>query len=382
MIACCGAHLIQDGLVALQYVLLPVLAQIFNLNYAQVGFLRGVGHTAMSSLEIPAGVLAEKWGEQRLLIFGLVCAGIGYIGVAFSTGFVFVACALAIAGTGAAFQHSLASSLIAKSFNDTQRRRALGTYNSTGDAGKLLFAGVFSLGMGAGIAWSHILLGLALLSIAFAVVVWLILRSVRDDRKPAKDTLTTQTENKSWGIKNVSQFKSLGAIVFLDSLVQAVFLTFLAFVVLEKGASEVVASASVVIALVGGMIGKFVSGFLAAKFGDRRTFRILQLLTAVGVASLIILPLEVLLFFLPVIGLAVQGTSTVTYGSVSEFVDKDRQSRGYALIYSLSSISSVIGPMSLGLLADEMSLNVSIAVVSIIALMPLPLSYVLRKNVT
>jgi FSR family fosmidomycin resistance protein-like MFS transporter len=369
-------------LVALQYVLLPVLAQIFNLNYAQVGFLRGVSHTAMSCLEIPAGVLAEKWGEQRLLIFGLVCAGIGYIGVAFSTGFLFVACALAIAGTGAAFQHSLASSLIAKSFNDAQRRRALGTYNSTGDAGKLLFAGVFSLGMGAGIAWSHILLGLALISIAFSVVVWLVLRSVRGDKKSVADTPHIKSGIKSWGIKNARQFRSLGFIVFLDSLVQAVFLTFLAFVVLDKGASETVASASVVIALVGGMIGKFVSGFLAAKFGDRNTFRILQLLTAVGVASLIVLPLEAILFVLPVIGLAVQGTSTVTYGSVSEFVDKDRQSRGYALIYSLSGISSVIGPMSLGLLADAMSLNVSIGVLSIIALMPLPLSHVLRKKIS
>lgn len=37
LITCCGAHLIQDGLGALQYVLLPILAQLFGLNYAQVG---------------------------------------------------------------------------------------------------------------------------------------------------------------------------------------------------------------------------------------------------------------------------------------------------------------------------------------------------------
>ena len=38
----CGAHIIQDGLVALQYVLLPLLAQTLGLSYAQVGFLRAL----------------------------------------------------------------------------------------------------------------------------------------------------------------------------------------------------------------------------------------------------------------------------------------------------------------------------------------------------
>ncbi len=71
LITSCGAHLIQDGLGALQYVLLPILAQAFGLNYTQVGFLRAVSNSAMTLLEIPAGVLAERFGESRLLIFGL-----------------------------------------------------------------------------------------------------------------------------------------------------------------------------------------------------------------------------------------------------------------------------------------------------------------------
>ena len=109
LIACCGAHLIQDGMGALQYVLLPILAQVFGLNYSQVGLLRAVSSTVMSVLEIPAGVLAEKFGEPALLMFGLACTSAGYLGVAFAADFDFIVLGFLLVGIGAAFQHSLAS---------------------------------------------------------------------------------------------------------------------------------------------------------------------------------------------------------------------------------------------------------------------------------
>ena len=141
LIASCGAHLIQDGLVALQYVLLPILAQAFGLSYTQVGFLRAVSSSAMTLLEIPAGVLAERFSEIRLLIFGLLCAGLGYLGVAFAVDFYLIVLGFLITGCGAAFQHSLASALISRSFDDVARRRSLGIYNAFGDVGKLAFTG-------------------------------------------------------------------------------------------------------------------------------------------------------------------------------------------------------------------------------------------------
>ena len=129
LIAACGTHFIQDGLVALQYVLLPILAQVFGLNYAQVGFLRAVSKSAMALLEIPAGVLSERFGEIRLLVFGLLCASLGYLGVALASDFYLIVFGFLVAGSGAAFQHSLASALIANHFDDVERRRSLGRFS-------------------------------------------------------------------------------------------------------------------------------------------------------------------------------------------------------------------------------------------------------------
>ena len=62
--ACCALHGIQDGLSAALFVILPTLAEVFGLNYAQVGVIRAVKNTAMSLFELPAGMLSERIGER------------------------------------------------------------------------------------------------------------------------------------------------------------------------------------------------------------------------------------------------------------------------------------------------------------------------------
>ena len=381
LIASCGAHLVQDGLVALQYVLLPILAQVFGLNYSQVGFLRAVSNSAMTLLEIPAGVLAERFSEMRLLIFGLLCAGLGYLWVAHAANFYLILLGFLIAGSGAAFQHSLASALISKSFDDSGRRRALGIYNAFGDVGKLAFTGVFSLAIGVGVAWNLVVTALCMVTLSFALLMIFLLR--RSVSAPAVDTTSQRIAlaDGKWGIKHPRRFSWLCLTVFLDTLAQSVFLTFIAFLLLAKGASDALSSLAVVLALSGGMVGKLVSGYLAVHYGDRNAFRILQLVTISGLILLAILPALPILILLPLIGVAVQGSTTVTYGALADFIRRDRQSRGYAIIYTLSSLSAVVGPVVFGGLADLYGVELSLVILAVLTTVTLLSGKVLRKSV-
>jgi MFS family permease len=378
LVASCGAHLIQDGLVALQYVLLPILAQTFSLNYAQIGLLRAVSSGAMTALEVPAGVLAERLGETRLLIFGLFCAALGYLGVAFAVDFQLMVLAFLVAGCGAAFQHSLASALIANFFDDASRRRSLGLYNAFGDVGKLAFTGIFSLAIGIGFAWDLVVTALCLVAIAFTATLLPLARdrAAVAHREAAVESASAGTGK--WGIKQPREFSWLCLTIFLDSLVQAVFFTFIAFLLLAKGGGEALASLGVVLTLCGGMIGKLASGYLAVRYGDRGAFRILQLMTVAGIVILLFLPVLPALLVLPLLGIALQGSSTVTYGAVSDFVDRRRQSRGYALMYSLSGISTVIGPMAFGGLADLYGIDVAFFLLAVATGLTLPCARVLQ----
>ena len=380
LFVCCGSHIIQDGLVALQFVLLPVLAQSLGLNYAQVGFLRALSNSAMSILEIPSGILAEKYGERRLLVLGLVAAGLGYLGVAVSSTFWLIAVFFVVTGAGAGFQHSLASAVLVKAFGAREKRRALGTYNASGDAGKLTYTAAFSAWIGAGLGWDVVVTLLSLLAIAFAVAVWKLLPETTRVSSHQPDTVSRGGFVQRWGIKKPRQFATLGVVVFLDSAVQSVFLTFLAFVLLQKGASAHTASFAVVLALIGGMTGKFCCGFLTARFGDFKPFVLIQLLTIAGIAGVILLPVELVLIILPVVGLVVQGSSTITYGAISDHIEASHQSRGFALIYSFSGIATVVGPFAFGLLADVSGLDSVLWVLCVLTGMCLPLATFLQES--
>ena len=66
----CGAHFIHDGFSDILYVLLPVWAAEFGLSFAQVGLLKTLYTGGMAAFQVPAGILAERRGEARLLVAG------------------------------------------------------------------------------------------------------------------------------------------------------------------------------------------------------------------------------------------------------------------------------------------------------------------------
>src|ERR1700694_4194784 len=80
----CGTHFVHDGFADILYVLFPVWAREFGLSFAQVGLLRTAYSGAMAAFQIPAGLLAERWGEARLLAAGTAATALGFIAAGFS----------------------------------------------------------------------------------------------------------------------------------------------------------------------------------------------------------------------------------------------------------------------------------------------------------
>src|SRR2546425_7396927 len=74
-----GTPFVHDGFSDILSVLLPVWAQEFRLNLAQVGLIRTAYTAAMASFQIPAGLLAERWGERRLLAAGTALTAGGVV---------------------------------------------------------------------------------------------------------------------------------------------------------------------------------------------------------------------------------------------------------------------------------------------------------------
>src|SRR5436305_1437631 len=135
-----GTHFVHDGFSDILYVLLPIWAQEFRLSLAQVGLIRTAYTAAMASFPIPAGLLAERWGERRLLAAGTALTACGFITIgAWAGGFASLLGLLLIAGLGSGVQHPLSSALVSKAYETGARRAALGTYNFSGDLGQFVY---------------------------------------------------------------------------------------------------------------------------------------------------------------------------------------------------------------------------------------------------
>src|SRR2546429_2024427 len=83
-----GTHFVHDGFSDILYVLLPVWAREFGLTFAEVGLLRTVYSGGMAAFQIPAGLLAERWGEARLLAAGTAATALGFVAAGFSGSFL------------------------------------------------------------------------------------------------------------------------------------------------------------------------------------------------------------------------------------------------------------------------------------------------------
>src|SRR5438046_4079124 len=74
-----GTHFVHDGFSDILYVLLPLWAQEFRLGLTQVGMIRTAYSGAMAAFQLPAGLLAERWGERRLLATGTAVTACGFV---------------------------------------------------------------------------------------------------------------------------------------------------------------------------------------------------------------------------------------------------------------------------------------------------------------
>lgn len=373
---CSVVHTVHDGLSDVTYVLLPVLAQAFGLSLAQVGLIRAAHRTSMAAFQIPAGLIAERFGERNLLAFGTLCAGLAFLGLGFAPGFYAILFALFWAGFGSAVQHPLASSIISHAYPGEGRRAALGTYNFFGDVGKFAFGGAASLLFVAGVGWQVPVLAFGAISLVCAagIMVFVADRRVRAHAHEAK----SESKVRGWGIRDRQGFTALCLIDVLDSSTRSGYLTLVAFLLIARGLPEGWAAMSVPLILVGGMAGKLACGLLAERFGITRMVIITEIATGAGILATIALPTLAAYILLPLVGVVLNGTSSVLYGTIGDFVDKERLSRGFGVIYTIGSVCGIAAPLGYGYLGDLYGVETSIGLMGALIFLTIPMALMLR----
>ena len=379
LLLCCVMHAIHDGYTSAMYLLLPLIATDLQLSYAQVGFLKTLISGGQSLFQLPGGMIAERIGERRMLALGLATLSGAFLLLSPAWSFPTVVALCLLIGVGASLQHPLSSSLVSRAYEAQGRRTAMGTYNFAGDVGKVAFPALLS-GMILVLSWRGSVELLGAFGLVAALVVWMGGRS-RERAAPHAADAGVQTQTpRGWGITDRQRFSGLVSVGVLDESARAAFLTFVPFLLAQKGATPEQLGLLFTLVFAGGACGKFVCGPLAERLGAVRMVVVTELLTGLSILALLPLPLTASLVLLPVLGVFLNGTSSVLYATVAELVSPEARTRGYGLYYMLYQGSGMIAPVLYGWLGDVAGLGWAMILLGALTMGAAPLAVLMRER--
>jgi MFS transporter, FSR family, fosmidomycin resistance protein len=367
-------HALHDGYSDVVYVMLPIWQAEFALSYAAVGLLRSTLSGTMAAFQIPAGLLAERIGGGAVLAAGTALAGLCFCLVGWSSSYAFIAAALFLAGIGSSAQHPIGSALVARAFAGPRSLAAIGTYNFSGDIGKVLFPAAATLLM-LFLPWRVTLAVLGTLGVMAAIAIFLLL-----PRFAASAIGPRTAARRVFGGGDRIGFPLLLSVGMIDNATRTAFLTFLPFLLRAKGAELPTIGLALTLAFIGGAAGKLVCTFVGMRIGVFATVILTESLTALGIFALLPLPLAAAVPLIPLVGVALSGTSSVLYGSVAHLVAPAARTRAFAVFYTGTIGCGALAPFVYGFVSDALGIAATIAMIAAVALLTLPLAAALRGS--
>jgi MFS transporter, FSR family, fosmidomycin resistance protein len=369
-------HVCNDAFFAVMYPIMPFIAAELGLSYSEVGLVKTVFSGSSALFQLPAGVVAERWGEYSLLVWGNAWVAAGMLGIAAASAFPPLLLAALIGGLGGNFQHPLASAMVARAFSGGRRAAALGTLNFAGDLGKMATPALVALAAVA-LSWRITLLGLGLFGLLFSLGVGLARGWVGGLR------VASRAATPSGGTSAFSSgYWLLSAVGMLDATTRAAALTFLPFVLTTRGFDTGEVSLIFGLLFAGGAAGKFVCGLLGERFGPFAVVLLTELITASALIGLLWSSLAIALGLAVVFGFALNGTSSVLYAAVAALVPEGKRGRGYGLYYTATQSASAVAPLAYGIVADQLGLSWTFYLMAAMTTLVVPLAVPIRSTVS
>ena len=338
-----GAHLLHDGYTDLIYIMLPVWQPEFGLSYAEVGVLRALYAGTMAAFQIPIDPARGAAGRQRRAGRRHGAGGVGYMLAGISPG-LGPARGRAVPGRArSSTQHPLASSLVAHAFAGPRSLKGAGTYNFTGDLGKMTVPLTASLLMMA-LPWRP--------TIA-------IIGGFRDRGRacnPGTDAALRPGElSRARGGCGRARGRAAPEIRLSAAVLDRPH---------RQRDPHGVPHLSAVPAdaercrhsdhrhrpdagVPGGAVGKLACAFIGARIGVIATVFLTEGLTTALILALLPLPLDLGLILLPLLGIGLNGTSSVLYGSVPVLVTPERRARAFGIFYTGVIGSGAAAPVAI-----------------------------------
>ncbi|QRN55322.1 MFS transporter [Dyella caseinilytica] len=368
LLAACLTHALHDGYTDSLYAFLPGWQAQFGLSYAALAVVRALYFGTMGGLQIPADRALRSLSPRAALILSTVVALTGLLIMALPFGFVGLCVGLVVAGIGSSIQHPRGSTLVTDSYGKASRR-PLGIYNFSGDLGKAVLPALVAVLLPI-LAWRPVLGLMAVLGIALAVALMSL--------APAAPITRNATQEAASG-RARGGFGILTTVGALDTATRMGYLLFLPFLIHGRGGDSPTVGIALALLFIGGAFGKATCSWLGERLGIIASVIVTEAATALLIVATLFTPLTPTLMLLPLLGIVLNGTSSVLYGTVPELSDGDT-GRAFAIFYTSVIGSGGIAPILYGTVADHSNRTIGMLASAATAALIVPLVLTLRPH--
>ncbi len=354
--------------------IIPLLVTDFGVTYGQAGVLLTVFFVMYSLFQLPAGVVADRIGKNRLMLVGLVgmTGGIGLAG--FAPNYELLLVAQAIAGISGSTFHPAGLSIVSDVETAETKGKAMGVFGFGGTVGTMAAPLVVG-GLAALAGWRIALVGAAVLGGGMTLVVAYFILTLSADTESvvradggrgSADWIRSAREAASaLATRDIGVLCLITLVMSLQHRAIQTFTT--SYVAAETGATVSISNLAFFTLLVGGGVASLGGGELA----DRTNRYYLGIGAALATAGLVgatvfvtnltvvlssVVLIAVLVGWFAIIGAMMYLSYPVKNALISERARAAHSGSLFGVVQTGSAIGSASGPAVFGVLATEWGL--------------------------
>ncbi|WP_010199764.1 MFS transporter [Bacillus sp. m3-13] len=238
----------------------------FSVTAATVGLVTSIQFFVYTGLQIPMGILADRYGPNFLLILGATLTGVGTIIYSFGTHELVLFFARILTGIGDATIWVNMVLILSLWFNKKEFTRLIGFAGMTGSLGFLLATVPFSV-LIALLGWRGAFLLAGILLCLLSVFLYFVL--VKKSQQSLIAAPKIQREKTSVILRRILSDRQAWALFFCHFGIVGGYIGFIGswavpYVMDVYGMTRIVASQLIMISLIGALIGAPLIGWIAS----------------------------------------------------------------------------------------------------------------------
>ncbi len=345
-------HTLTHTFQNIHLVLFPVLMDEFKLGYYELGLIAAIPPLCQVVLSIPAGMLADKFGTKKMIIFSQLLSCAGSLVAGFTQNPWMLIAAVSLLYLNTTFYHPPSYSYVTKTIKPSDRSKALGLHGAGGTLGMSIGPLSITLLMGYfAFEWRQVYLFWFVALLIGLIMVLRIKADPDEQPKPKAKDDTPPGETKSVISGSMFWFIVFNAMRGMGASMTAAF--FSLYLVKSQGwnlgDATLVYGASSLVGIVAAPLG----GFFADKIGEKKWTTVNVAICTISYALAWLFP-GTIAFTAFFIGYGFFNLlSMASNSSLTAKLSPPRQrGLGFALYFLPGSIMGAVAPMVAAFIAN------------------------------